>query len=54
MKKQDKESPIFTPSNEPYLGRNALKAFDDLIISCLDINKAIAARTHSIKLNDIK
>jgi hypothetical protein len=40
---------IFSPSNEPYLGRELLKAFDQLIVCCLEHNLEIVRRTRSIK-----
>jgi len=39
---------IFTPDDEPYLGRELLKALDNLIVSCLESNSKIARRTHQI------
>ena len=39
---------IFTPDNEPYLGRQLLKDLDDLIIACLESNSQIARHTHQI------
>lgn len=39
---------IFTPDNEPYLGRQLLKALDNLIIACLESNSKIARHTHQI------
>ena len=29
---------VFTPDDEPYLGRETLFAFDNLICSCLELN----------------
>jgi Family of unknown function (DUF5677) len=43
---------IFTPDNEPYLGRELLLHFDLLISSCLEQNTAIAPRTHQMQLSD--
>lgn len=40
---------IYTPDNEPYLGRKSLQTFDELIVTALDLNKSIAPITHSIK-----
>ncbi len=37
---------VFTPG-EPYLGRELLRAFDQLIICCLEHNQEIARRTRS-------
>ena len=45
---QTQEVPIiFTPDNEPYLGRELLRAFDQLIVCCLEHNQTIARRTRS-------
>lgn len=40
---------IFTPDNEPYLGREALLAFDQLIVACLEENERIAPLTRDIE-----
>ena len=45
---------IFTPSNEPYLGRQSLKAFDDLIIACLAANSESAPKSHQIDKSDFQ
>src|SRR5216683_3659613 len=39
---------IFTPGNEPYLGRELLRAFDELIVCCLEHNQTIASRTRIV------
>jgi len=39
---------IFTPGNEPYLGRELLRAFDELIVCCLEHNQTIARRTRTV------
>lgn len=39
---------IFTPGNEPYLGRELLRAFDELIVCCLEHNQMIARRTRTV------
>ena len=39
---------IFTPHDEPYLGRELLMAFDQLITCCLENNREIARRTHAV------
>jgi len=45
---QTSEVPIiFTPDNEPYLGRGLLTAFDQPIVCCLENNQEIA-RTHAV------
>jgi len=41
------DPPVFTPDDEPYLGRHPLYVFDTLIISSLEMNSAVAAYTHS-------
>ncbi len=47
------ESPvIFTPDNEPYLGRKLLYHFDLMISSTLQLNGESAQRFHNIELND--
>ena len=52
MKK--KRTPIYTPDNEPYLGRNTLLAFDQSIIACLKVNEQIAPYTYKIKKSDLQ
>jgi hypothetical protein len=39
---------IFTPGNEPYLGRELLRAFDELIVCCLEHNRTIARGTRAL------
>lgn len=49
------ETPVvFTPSNEPYLGRELLYAFDNLISSCLELNSKCAPMSHGRDLNDFQ
>jgi hypothetical protein len=43
---------VFQPDNEPYLGRQLLYQFDQLISSCLEQNAIIAPRTHQASLSD--
>ncbi len=45
---------IFTPENEPYLGRELLFHFDKVICSCLEENAKIAPKTHEIALTDLQ
>jgi hypothetical protein len=45
---------IFTPDDEPYLGREALFAFDNLICSCLELNSRCAAAPHATNLSDFQ
>ena len=42
--------PIFTPDDEPYLGRQSVFQFDQVIISCLKVNAHVASYTHNHKL----
>jgi hypothetical protein len=42
--------PVFTPDNEPYLGRALLFHFDQLIASSLEQNARTAPRTHEMTL----
>ena len=49
----EKEIPVvFTPDNEPYLGRELLFHFDQMICCCLEQNSLIAPKTHDMNLND--
>jgi hypothetical protein len=43
---------IFTPHNEPYLGRKLLLHFDQLISSAMEQNAATAPTSHGRKLTD--
>ena len=38
---------VFTPANEPYLGRQSVYHFDQVIVSCLEANARVAAYTHA-------
>lgn len=40
------EMPIFMPDNEPYLGRESVFQFDQMIISAMELNQKIAPWTH--------
>jgi len=44
----------FTPEDEPYLGREAVRIFDELIIVCLEVNSQTAPHTHKIEKNDLQ
>ncbi|AIC17177.1 DUF5677 domain-containing protein [Nitrososphaera viennensis] len=51
----EKEEPtVYTPDNEPYLGRETVLAFDNAIIACLNANKHIAPYTHKIVKSDLQ
>ncbi len=55
MNEGSKESlVVFTPDNEPYLGRDSVFHFDQVILSCLEANAKIAAYTHNNELNDLQ
>jgi len=45
---------VFTPSDEPYLGRELLCAFDNLICSCLELNAKCAPLSHGDELTDLQ
>jgi hypothetical protein len=44
-------TPVYTPENEPYLGRELLFQFDNLICSCLALNSKCAPASHSGSLS---
>ena len=44
-------TPIYTPGNEPYLGRELLFQFDNLICSCLELNSKCAPASHGGSLS---
>ena len=49
----DKEPKVtYTPSDEPYLGRELLYHFDQLISCCLEQNALVAPATHKIQLHE--
>jgi len=43
---------VFTPDNEPYLGRHPLFVFDTLISATMEENARIAPRSHGARLSD--
>jgi hypothetical protein len=45
---------VFTPDNEPYLGRKLLFHFDKMISACLEQNAKVAPHTHLIRLSDLQ
>lgn len=45
---------VFTPGDEPYLGREALLAFDNLIVICLEANALVAPHTHTMKKDELQ
>ena len=51
----DPEDPVvFTPSNEPYLGRPLLRLFDETIVASLHQNERVARYTHGHDLSDLQ
>jgi hypothetical protein len=55
MNSQVKTQPVvFGPDNEPYLGRETVRVFDELIVVCLNINGRVAPHTHQIEKNDLQ
>lgn len=47
-------APVFTPDDEPYLGRELLLQFDNLICSCLELNSKCAPASHDRGLSDFQ
>ncbi len=45
---------VFTPDDEPYLGRASVFRFDQVISSCLKANTEVAAYTHAHELTDLQ
>lgn len=45
---------VFTPKNEPYLGRETVRIFDELIVVCMETNARTAPHTHEIQKNDLQ
>ncbi len=45
---------VFTPENEPYLGRELLFHFDQIISCCLEQNALVAPKTHDLELTDLQ
>jgi len=50
------ELPIFTPGNEPYLGRESVLHFDRVILSCLETDTEVSTytRKHKNELTDLQ
>ncbi|WP_219822447.1 hypothetical protein, partial [Vibrio hyugaensis] len=42
----------FTPANEPYLGRELLFHFDQMISCCLERSAVISKLTHELDMTD--
>lgn len=54
MDKFKNEHLVFTPMNEPYMGRASVLSFDEMICSCMEANTRIAPMTHTIKKTDLQ
>ncbi|MCK4525835.1 hypothetical protein KAW18_00575 [candidate division WOR-3 bacterium] len=54
INRKAKPEPVYLPSNEPYLGRESVFYFDQVIISCLEANADIAAYTHQVELSELQ
>jgi hypothetical protein len=46
--------PVFTPGDEPYLGRELLFQFDNLICACLEMNSECAPASHNRPLSSLQ
>jgi hypothetical protein len=53
-RKKIKIEAVYLPSNEPYLGRESVFHFDQIIVAALDTNTIVAEYTHKIELSDIQ
>lgn len=51
---RDDPPAVFSPDNEPYLGRTPLFVLDQLIPSALELHGRVAAKTHEGKLNALQ
>lgn len=50
----DSDPVVFTPSNEPYLGRATVEKFDKTIVMCLNANYVLAERSRQAELSDLQ
>lgn len=46
--------PVFTPDDEPYLGRELLFQFDNLICACMELNSKCAPASHGRPLSSLQ
>lgn len=51
---RDPGVPVFTPDNEPYLGRDGVRKFDAAIVRCLKTNQVLAQRTRQANLSELQ
>ena len=54
MRRVEIPAPIFTPDNEPYLGRHPLFVLDSLISLCMALNSKIAPSSHGRALSSLE
>jgi hypothetical protein len=45
---------VYSPGDEPYLGRETVLAFDKLIVACHETNAKIAPLTHKVVKSDLQ
>ena len=45
---------VYLPNNEPYLGRESVFQFDQVILSCLEANGKVAVYTHTVELSALR
>ncbi|MBQ4864606.1 hypothetical protein J8L98_23260 [Pseudoalteromonas sp. MMG013] len=48
---EEKMKVVFTPSDEPYLGRELLFHYDQMISCCLEVNADVAPLSHKLDLS---
>ncbi|MDE3186006.1 MAG: hypothetical protein KGM96_00610, partial [Acidobacteriota bacterium] len=51
---EDEMPVVFTPDNEPYLGRKLVLVFDHTISACLEFNLKCAPKSHNATLSDFQ
>lgn len=51
---EDELKVVFTPSDEPYLGRELLFHFDQMISCCLEVNSKVAPLSHKLDLSSLQ
>lgn len=54
MAEKHDPSPVFTPANEPYLGRGALHRLDITIVGAVKANRAVAEMSHRTELTGLQ
>ena len=51
---EENPEPVFTPENEPYIGRRSLQQFDHVIVLSLQRNEGLAERSRLGTLTDLQ